>query len=89
MRDNIDLIVDKLLKEKMTPEKIKAFGTVIESLIPDKKVSSEPNSLKEEVENSSEFTEDVPLDFSTVEGVEVEGVKGSRKKIKIIPAQKV
>lgn len=72
--DNIEKIVEKLLNDKyMTPAKIKAFSYVIQSLkgIP---VASEANALKD-VENDKEMTEDQPIDFTEVEGIQIDGQK--------------
>ena len=79
---NVDKIVDKLLTDGyMTPAKIKAFSYVIGAL---KGISiQEPNEIKPE-ENDKELTDDQPVDFSEVEGVQIEG--RARGKVKIYKA---
>ncbi len=90
-RDNTNLLVDKLLKDskEMTPAKIKAFADVIGALKGHEPPGDPtPNTLKDEP-NSQELTEDMPMDFSSVQNVELEGVKGSRRKITIHKEPKV
>lgn len=87
MRNNIDLVVDKLLKDggKMNPDKIQAFAGVIEALKGEKRIIQSPNKIP----NSPELTEDIPVDFSEIQGVELEGVKGSHRKISIVKTPEV
>lgn len=74
----VDKVVNKLLKDNMTPAKIKAFAFVIQSL---KGISNqEPNTVKEE-KNDEEITEDKPINFSEVEGVQIDNQP--REKVSI------
>ena len=77
--ESIDKIVDKLLNDQyMTPAKIKAFSYVIQAL---KGISvQEPNEVKDE-ENDKELTEDQPLDFSEIQGIQVDSQPRGKVKI--------
>lgn len=76
---NIDKIVHKLLNDGyMTPAKIKAFSYVISAL---KGISiQEPNEVKGE-ENDKELTDEQPIDFSEVEGIQIDGQAKGKVKI--------
>jgi len=85
--NNVDLLVDKILKDgaKMTPERIEAFSKVISSLAGHNTTTHEPNAVQDDA-NAEDLSEDVPVDFSEVEGVQF-GSTGTKKKVKIIKAE--
>jgi hypothetical protein len=77
--DNIDKIIDKLLKDNLTPAKIKAFASVI-SALKGSSVKQEPNAVKD-LPNDEDLVEEKRLDFSEIEGVQIDDNK--REKVKI------
>ena len=76
---NIDRVVDRILNDpKMTPAKIKALSSVIQSL---KGVTvSSPNEI-EETSNEAMLSEEQPIDISEVTGVSIDGEKARNVKI--------
>jgi len=77
--DNIDKIIDKLLKDNLTPAKIKAYATVIQAL-KGSSIKQEPNAVKD-LPNDEDLVEEKRLDFSEIEGVQIDDNK--REKVKI------
>ena len=76
---NIDRVVDRILNDpKMTPAKIKALSSVIQSL---KGVSVESPNEIEEKENEVMLSEEKPIDLSEVTGVSIDGEKPRDVKI--------
>ncbi|HHT9145264.1 MAG TPA: hypothetical protein ACFYD4_06215 [Candidatus Wunengus sp. YC61] len=76
--DNIDKVVDKILKEKLTPSQIRAFATVISAL---KGISTpEPNIIPVDP-NTDEIMEDRPISLDEITGIQVDN--GARKEVKV------
>lgn len=75
VRNNVDLLVDKILDDNTPIERVKAYAEVIRALGGHGPVI--PNEVPEDT-NSGELRADQPIDFSEVEGVEVQGVAGKR-----------
>lgn len=82
MRNNIDLIVDKLINDTLPANKIEAMSQVIKALQKEE-VEMGTNTLPED-QNDQALTEEAPPDFSEVQGVQIGDAKP--KKVKIYKA---
>lgn len=69
-----DKVLDYILSNasKLTPEKIEALSNVLSAVKDFNEAAFEPNTIPV-VENQAELTENEPIDFSDVTGVEVDG----------------
>ena len=70
-------VIDYILKNtsKLSPEKIEALAKVVESAKGVNEISLEPNSLPPDEVEDSELLENHPINFSEVQGIEVDGRK--------------
>lgn len=77
--DLIQQVLSKTLEPNMTPAKIKAYADVIRAL-KNTNPPPEPNAVKED-KNDEDLSEDKPLNFSEITGLQVDN--GPREKVNI------
>ena len=76
-------IIDYILKNvsKLSPEKITALGSVVLAAQGINEIEHEPNTIPTVVEED-ELLEDHPIDFSEVQGIELDGRRVQTKIFK-------
>lgn len=79
-----DKVLDYILKNtaKLSPEKIEALAKVVEAVKDINETVEEPNTLPI-LEEHETLMEDRPMDFTQIQGIEMDGIK---KEINIIKA---
>jgi len=79
-RNNVDLLIDKVLDDTTDDKRISAIAEVIGAL--GGQQDENPNTVGKPDKNDESFGLDQPFDFSEVEGVEIQGV--GKKEVSIL-----